>query len=140
MAEAVVAKKKNDYITSVGRRKEAIARIRLIKDFKEVSVNGKPYTEYFSSQINQKRVILPFELTETLKEYGATVLVAGGGMSAQVDAVVHGLARAFSKLDTEKYRKTLKVAGLLTRDPRAKERRKFGLAGKARAKKQSPKR
>jgi len=130
--------RKATYVSAVGRRKESIARVRVIKGGKDITVNGKPYSEYFVSLIEKDMILRPFELTKS-KDYGATVLVAGGGMSAQLDAVVHGLARGLSKVNLD-MRKSLKIAGLLTRDPRAKERRKYGLAGKARAKKQSPKR
>ncbi len=133
-------KKINQFTSAVGRRKEAVARVRLVKGSKEITVNGKLYTEYFVSLINQKEILKPFEITKTLDIYGATVLVKGGGSVSQLGAVVHGLSRVLAKVDPEKYRKSLKDAGLLTRDPRAKERRKYGLAGKARAKKQSPKR
>lgn len=135
-----MAKDKQDFITTVGRRKESVARIRLISGLGHVLVNGKPGEEYFSSVLEKKSLFKPFELTQTLKEFGATILVTGGGINSQLDAVIHGIARALSKANSEKFRTVLKQAGLLTRDPRAKERRKYGLAGKARAKKQSPKR
>lgn len=131
---------KKNFITTVGRRKESVARVRLTPGLGQVIVNGKPGEEYFTSLIEKKSLLKPFELTQTLKEFGATILVTGGGMNSQLDAVIHGIARGLSKANTEKFRTTLKQAGLLTRDPRAKERRKYGLAGKARAKKQSPKR
>lgn len=132
--------KKSNTVLAVGRRKEAVARVRLIKGAKEVVVNGKEYQEYFKSLLNHQKLIQPLEITKTLSLYGVTVKVLGGGLASQLDATVHGLARVLAKADPEKYRKVLKDAGLLTRDARAKERRKFGLAGKARAKKQSPKR
>lgn len=136
-----IAKKKTDILAAaVGRRKEAVARVRLMKGLKEVTINGKPYTEYFVSLINQKEILKPFEITKTLSAYGATVLVTGGGLPAQLGATIHGLSRCLAKVDPEKYRKSLKDVGLLTRDARAKERRKYGLAHAARAKKQSPKR
>lgn len=134
------AKEKINYITTVGRRKESVARIRLTPGLGQVVVNGKPGEDYFIGLINKQLLVKPFALTSSIKQYGATVLVTGGGMSAQLDAVVHGIARALSKADVVNFRPVLKSAGLLTRDPRAKERRKYGLAGKARAKKQSPKR
>lgn len=130
--------KKDTFVWAVGRRKESVARVRVMKGGKDITINGKPYSEYFVSLIEKDLVLNPFEISNS-KDYGATVKVYGGGMSSQLDAVVHGLARAFSKIDLAK-RKPLKDAGFLTRDARAKERRKYGLAGKARAKKQSPKR
>lgn len=131
--------KKRSYITTVGRRKEAIARIRLMEGKGQNTVEGKPINEYFTSLISQKAYLKPFEVTQTIDKYFASILVSGGGFSSQLGAVVHGISRALAKADSEK-RTALKRAGLLTRDPRAKERRKYGLAQKARAGKQSPKR
>lgn len=131
---------KATYHQATGRRKEAIARVRLIKGQSQVTINGKQISDYFRGPINQKAYQRPFEVTKTLGQFTATVKVEGGGTASQLDAVVHGLARALQLLDKEKYRPSLKSAGLLTRDARVKERRKYGLAHKARAKKQSPKR
>src|SRR5258708_5238224 len=128
---------KPDYVGAVGRRKEAVARVRIRPGQGITLVNSKPISEYFSGPISQKTYQKPFELTQTLGKYVATVKVLGGGQSSQLQAVVHGLSRALSLTDREKFRKTLKDAGLLTRDPRARERRKIGQGGRARAKKQS---
>lgn len=128
-----------DFIQTVGRRKEAIARVRLSKGSGHLTINGKPVAEYFPGEILQKTYHKPFELTKTLGKFNVSVKLSGGGRSAQLDAFVHGISRALAKSDIE-LRKILKKEGLLTRDPRVKERRKFGLAHKARAKKQSPKR
>lgn len=125
---------------AIGRRKSAIARVRLIKGQSQITVNGRPISEYFKGPIHQKDYQKPFELTKTLGQYTATVKVAGGGSASQLDAVVLGLARALQLIDKEKFRPALKAAGLMTRDARVRERRKFGLAHAARAKKQSPKR
>ncbi len=125
---------------SVGRRKESVARVRLFKGQAQMTVNGKPIAEYFSGPVSQKAYLKPFEITKTLGELSGSVKVLGGGQKSQLDAVVHGISRALQMMDKEKHRSTLKSAGLLTRDPRVKERRKYGLAHKARAKKQSPKR
>lgn len=131
-----------DAITSqaVGRRKSAVARVRLFEGKGQLVVNGVPISEYFKGPIFQKFYQKPFEVSKTLGQYAGTVKVQGGGVASQVDAVVHGIARALEKIDKVKMRPLLKSAKLLTRDPRVKERRKFGLAHKARAKKQSPKR
>lgn len=129
-----------NYFQSVGRRKEAVARVRLFPGQGQMMVNGKPISEYFRGPISQKKYQKPFELTKTSGKYTGTVLVVGGGTSSQLDAVVHGISRVLEKIDKETNRTTLKKAGLLTRDPRVKERRKYGLAHAARAKKQSPKR
>ena len=131
---------KQSFITSVGRRKAAIARIRLMANAGQMTVNGKLINEYFPGPVFQKAYQKPFEVTKTIGKYSGTVLVAGGGTASQLGAVIHGLSRALSKTDTEAFRTLLKVEGLLTRDPRVKERRKYGNAQKARAKKQSPKR
>lgn len=128
------------YKAAVGRRKEAVARVRIFVGKSQMIVNGKPIAEYFRGPVFQKAYQKPFEVTKTLGELTATVKVEGGGMSSQLGAVVHGISRAIQLFDKDKYRKSLKEAGLLTRDARVRERRKMGTAGRARAKKQSPKR
>ena len=125
---------------AVGRRKEAVARVRLFPGAGQIIVNGMPIAQYFKGQISQKIYSKPFELTKTLGKYTGTIKVLGGGFSSQLDAVVHGIARTLEKVDKEAHRPHLKKAGLLTRDARVRERRKYGLAHAARAKKQSPKR
>ena len=132
----VIAK---DSTQAVGRRKESVARVRLTPGTGQITVNGKPVIEYFRGEIFQKLYNKPFELTNTVGKYNTSSKIEGGGMNGQLDALIHGIARALSKSNLE-FRKTLKQNGFITRDPRAKERRKFGLAHKARAKKQSPKR
>lgn len=134
-----MAKREDGSISTVGRRKEAIARVRLFKGKSSLIVNGKPISEYFTGAVAEKIYSRPFEVSGVRDGYGATVLVAGGGQASQLGAVVHGLSRALAKMD-KKLRFSLKRAGFLTRDARVKERRKYGLAQKARAKKQSPKR
>lgn len=126
--------------SSVGRRKEAVARVRLLKGQSPITVNGKPISAYFPGPVMQRVYQRPFEITKTMGQFTATVKVVGGGTFAQLGAVVHGISRALEKADKENLRSILKGAGLLTRDSRVKERRKYGLAHKARAKKQSPKR
>ncbi len=128
------------YKQAVGRRKEAVARVRIFPGQGQVIINGKPIAEYFKGPVFQKKYQKPFEVTKTLGKYTATVKVLGGGVVSQLDATVHGLARALELTDKDNFRPLLKKAGLLTRDARVKERRKYGLAHKARAKKQSPKR
>jgi small subunit ribosomal protein S9 len=152
MAEAtkkVVKKevKKANYTYAVGRRKTANARVRIYKsasvpgfDGVQLTVNGKPADAYFPGETAKAAYRKPFIITETLTKMSASVVVSGSGKMGQLDAVVHGLARALAVLDRESFRATLKSAGLLTRDARAKERRKVGTGGKARRTKQSPKR
>jgi small subunit ribosomal protein S9 len=130
----------NNFFQAVGRRREAVARVRLFKGQGQLTVNGKPISEYFNTLVAQKLYQKPFELTKTSGEISGSVKVSGGGVNSQLEATVHGIARALQLLDKDKNRPVLKKNNLLTRDARARERRKFGLAGRARAKKQSPKR
>lgn len=113
-----------NYVYGTGRRKTAVARVRLLPGDGGIVVNGKPSNEYFGSR--DAALILPFRVTETEGRYSASVLVAGGGTSGQVGAVRHGIARALLSAHPDA-RAALREAGLLTRDPRAKERKKYGL-------------
>jgi len=133
-------KKKKNFTYAVGRRRSASARVRLHKGKEQNLVNGEPIGKYFFGDVLKSKWEMPFKLTDTVGKYYITVKVVGGGKNGQLDAVVHGTARAFSKLNSEKFRSPLKKAGLLTRDSRTRERRKVGTGGKARRKKQSPKR
>jgi|SRR3989344_8568309 len=128
-----------DIIHAHGRRKSAVARIRLVKGKGEIMVNNNPIEKYFPQETSKSKWQKPFKLTKSEGQYYATIKVTGSGKSSQLDAVVHGLARALIMADPQ-FRPTLKAAGLLTRDPRVKERRKYGRAQKARKGKQSPKR
>lgn len=128
---------------AVGRRKTATAVFTMIsgkQDEQQVTVNGKPISEYWPGPALQSVWQEPFRTTNTLNRFTGTARVAGSGKMAQLDAFVLAAARALQEVDLEKFRPILKKRGLLTRDPRSKERRKPGLAHKARAKKQSPKR
>ncbi|HEY8552142.1 MAG TPA: 30S ribosomal protein S9 [Thermaerobacter sp.] len=109
-----------------GRRKEAVARVRLIPGEGRIVINGRPFEEYFPTIAQRAEVERPLKVTGTLGKYDVLARVAGGGISGQAGAVRHGIARALLKVD-EAYRKPLKQAGLLARDPRVKERRKYGL-------------
>lgn len=137
MADTQIRK---NYHQATGRRKEAVARVRIFPGQGQLIVNGKPIAQYFRGPVFQKAYQRPFEITKTLGKLTGTIKVEGGGLASQLSATVHGLARALQLIDKDNFRKPLKIAGLLTRDARVKERRKFGLAHKARAKKQSPKR
>lgn len=141
------------YYEAVGRRKVASARVRLyvVKDASvtiggtavakgDMIVNGKPAEKYFPGEVQKKMFQEPFRTTNTVGRFAVSVKVAGGGPSGQLGAVVHGISRALEKVDKEKFRPILKKRGFMTRDPRAKQRRKAGFAGKSRARKQSPKR
>lgn len=130
---------KKSGISVVGRRKEAVARVRISTGVGQITVNGKPIAEYFLGPVLQKFYLKPLEITKTTGKYTISVKVLGGGQVSQLGAVIHGITRAIAKQDPE-LRTLLKREGLLTRDARVKERRKYGNAQKARAKKQSPKR
>jgi len=132
--------RKKNYTYAVGRRRESSARARLFKGRGDNLVNDLPIDKYFPGEINEVTWMAPFRATDTFGKYYFTVKVVGGGKKGQLGAVTHGMARAFDKLDREKFRLELKKAGLLTRDSRTRERRKVGTGGKARRKKQSPKR
>lgn len=129
----------NKGVAAVGRRKEAIARVRLLSGNGQMTINGKPVGEYFPGVVFQKLYQKPQEVTKTSGKYTISVKVKGGGQISQLGALIHGLSRALVKINPE-VRVVLKREGLLRRDARVKERRKYGHAGKARAMKQSPKR
>lgn len=131
---------KNKYTYAVGRRKSSSARVRLHKGDKESTVNDIVIGKYFPGEVNRVAWQKPFNLTSTLGKYYITAKVVGGGKTGQLEAVIHGAARALAKLDKDKFRSPLKTAGLLTRDARKKQRRMVGTGGKARKQKQSPKR
>jgi small subunit ribosomal protein S9 len=115
-----------NYVYGTGRRKTAVARVRLLPGDGSIVVNGKPASEYFGGASPEGAIQLPFRVTETEGRYSASVLVAGGGVSGQAGAIRHGIARALLSAHPNA-RAALRSAGLLTRDPRAKERKKFGL-------------
>ncbi len=136
----VVSLPKGEYIATVGRRKTANARVRLYTKPGDYVVNDQPMVEYFDAVISpEARFLEPFRVTDTLGKFAVSVKVVGSGASAQLDAAVHGIARALVEIDSG-FKKALKDAGLLTRDARMKETRKPGRGGSARTKRQSPKR
>ena len=145
-------RKYKDFIFAIGRRRAAIARVRIYPKtpdglkFEEyvvkkgdMVVNGKLISEYFTGEVAKATYEKPFKLTNSLNKYGVTVRVEGGGLQAQLGAFVLGISRALSALD-ESSKSILRKNKLLTRDPRVRERRKVGMGGKSRARKQSPKR
>lgn len=111
---------------ATGRRKCAVARVRLVPGAGNIIVNGKPMAEYLGRKILEIMVNQPLVVTGTEGKYDVLVNVTGGGISGQAGAIRHGIARALLKID-ESFRSPLKKAGFLTRDPRMKERRKYGL-------------
>lgn len=151
----MVEKKTNDvsYYEAVGRRKVASARVRLYVVHDESTtiggaahakgdmvINDRSVENYFPGDVFKKLYLEPFRTTNTMGRFVVSAHIVGGGLSGQLSAFIHGVSRALVKLDPEKFRPILKKRGFMTRDPRAKQRRKAGFAGKSRARKQSPKR
>ena len=123
---------------ATGKRKSAIARVWIKAGTGKVSVNKITADDYFGGIYFEPKLARPFTVTETSNKYDVVATVKGGGKSAQVDAVAHGISKALQDVDVD-LRAPLKKAGLLTRDPRCKERKKYGLKG-ARARFQFSKR
>ena len=123
---------------ATGKRKTAIARVWITPGSGKMNVNRKSLEDYFGNIFFEPKIGKPFAVTETVDKYDVKATVKGGGKSAQVDALVHGISRALQERDPE-MRESLKKAGLLTRDSRAKERKKYGQRG-ARARFQFSKR
>lgn len=115
-----------------GRRKESVARVRLYPGDGQILINRRPLEEYFGLETLKLMVKQPLILTDSLNRYDVYVNVKGGGISGQAGAIRHGIARALLKVDPD-LRTPLKRAGLLTRDPRMKERKKYGLKKARRA-------
>ncbi len=124
-AEAVLPQS-GAYYYGTGRRKSAVARVRLYSGSGTIVVNGKPYMEIFTRLVHQNKVAAALALTEMAGSFNVQAKVAGGGVGAWADALAHGIARALVAFD-ERFRPALRKAGLLTRDPRVKERKKYGL-------------
>jgi len=140
------------YYEAVGRRKESVARVRLylvtkgsltLKGIKfkggDVIINNKPAKVTLGHGYEEKRYMQPLILTNNADRFAISIKVAGGGPNGQLEAIILGISRALC-LASDEYRPILKTQGLLTRDPRVRERRKVGTGGKARRQKQSPKR
>ena len=122
-----MTKSKKDVFLGTGRRKSSIARVRLTEGKGKITVNGKDIQEYFGEETLRVIVKQPLTLTETLSKYDVIATVKGGGFAGQAGAVRHGIARALNEANREEYRPILKSNGLLTRDARMKERKKYGL-------------
>jgi len=115
------------YYEGIGRRKTATARVRLHTDGSgQFVVNGQPYQEYFRRDVDWRNLMMPLHLTGTETQFDITVLVGGGGITGQAEAIRMGISRALLKLDPD-FRPLLRKAGVLTRDAREKERKKPGL-------------
>lgn len=117
---------------AVGRRKSSIARVRLVPGEGKIIINKRDIDTYFGLETLKMTVRQPLNLTDTLSRFDVLVNVCGGGISGQAGAIRHGIARALCKADAE-LRGSLKKAGFLTRDPRMKERKKYGLKAARRA-------
>ena len=115
-----------EYFYGTGRRKESIARVRIYPGTGTIEVNGRPYLDKFTRNVHQIRVRRALEVADALNKFDVVARINGGGVTGWADALSHGTARALLKYD-ETLRKQLRAAGLLTRDPRVKERKKVGL-------------
>lgn len=126
MTKEVSVQFKGKYYGAVGRRKEAVARVRIYPGSGQFLINGKDYKEYYTNEHQREAIFAPLKLLGMDKKFDVSVVVSGGGKSGQVDAICHGISRALLESD-EGYKTTLRKSGFLTRDPRAKERKKYGL-------------
>ena len=120
------------YFYGTGRRKKSVARVRLYPGTGSITINGRDISDYFGLETLKLIVNQPFGVTETVGKFDIVANVNGGGFSGQAGAIRHGVARALLSAKDE-YKPLLKKAGLLTRDPRMKERKKYGLKGARRA-------
>ena len=120
------------YFYGTGRRKKSVARVRLYPGTGAITINGRDVDQYFGLETLKLIMNQPFGVTETMGKYDVVANVVGGGISGQAGAIRHGIARALL-VDDETTRGALKAAGLLTRDPRMKERKKYGLKAARRA-------
>ena len=127
-----MAKKKDNKFYGTGRRKSSIARVYLVPGTGKVTINKRDMDDYFGLETLKLIVNQPFEATSTQGKFDVLVNVHGGGFTGQAGAIRHGIARALCVADPE-YRPALKKAGFLTRDPRMKERKKYGLKAARRA-------
>ena len=116
-----------------GRRKKSVARVRVYEGTGKITINGRDIDDYFGLETLKLIVRQPMMLTDTLGKFDVIVNVYGGGYTGQAGAIRHGISRALLDVDSAEYRATLKKAGFLTRDPRMKERKKYGLKAARRA-------
>ena len=115
------------FFYGTGRRKTAVARVRLVPGSGEIVVNDRTLEQHFGNAVSESDVRMPFKVTGTEGAYNAQVKVEGGGVTGQAGAIRHGIARALLQMDPDGHRLPLRQAGLLSRDPRMKERKKYGL-------------
>ena len=128
-----MAKKANGKFYGTGRRKSSIARVYLVPGTGNITINKRSLDEYFGLETLKVVVKQPLALTETADKFDVIVNVHGGGYTGQAGAIRHGISRALLQVDSGEYRPSLKKAGFLTRDPRMKERKKYGLKAARRA-------
>ena len=121
-----MAKKDNIVFYGTGRRKSSVARVRLVEGTGKITINGKDIDEFFGLETLKVIVRQPLTVTNTTAKYDVIATVKGGGFTGQAGAIRHGIARALNEANNE-YRPALKSNGFLTRDPRMKERKKYGL-------------
>ena len=123
-----MAETKTSEYLGTGRRKSAVARVRMSSGSGKITVNGRPFETYFCTELLRGLATQPLTVTESASKFDVAVNVAGGGPSGQAGAMRHGIARALLRVDAA-FRPTLKSNGFLTRDPRMKERKKYGQPG-----------
>ena len=128
-----MAKKANAKFYGTGRRKSSIARVYLVPGTGNITINKRDIDEYLGLETLKLIVRQPLAATETADKFDVIVNVRGGGVSGQAGAIRHGISRALLEVDSDEYRPALKKAGFLTRDPRMKERKKYGLKAARRA-------
>ena len=121
------------FFYGTGRRKKSVARVRVYAGTGKITINDRDIDDYFGLETLKLIVRQPLNLTGTTEKFDIVCRVSGGGVTGQAGAIRHGLSRALLKVDEEAYRSVLKQAGFLTRDPRMKERKKYGLKGARRA-------
>ncbi len=124
---------KRPYFYGTGRRKESVARVRLYAGTGSIKINDRDIDDYFGLETLKLIVRQPLNLTGTLDKFDIECRVTGGGVTGQAGAIRHGVSRALLQFNSEELRPLLKKAGFLTRDPRMKERKKYGLKGARRA-------
>ena len=123
----------SNYYYGTGRRKSSVARVRVYPGTGKITINDRDIDSYFGLETLKLIVRQPLALTGTTEKFDIVVRVAGGGVTGQAGAIRHGIARALLQFDSENLRSELKKAGFLTRDPRMKERKKYGLKAARRA-------
>ncbi len=124
---------KAPYFYGTGRRKSSVARVRLYQGTGKITINDRDIDDYFGLETLKLIVRQPLALTETDEKFDVVCRVSGGGVTGQAGAIRHGISRALLQYDSDALRPALKKAGFLTRDPRMKERKKYGLKGARRA-------